>query len=67
MMNFGYYATDVIDGTSFSGAEHDEDFELLSFEDFSDNLGVLECDEADSDLDERGSFLLALEDLEDYQ
>lgn len=62
MMNFGYYAADVIDDTSFSDAEYDEDFELLSFDDFSDNLDVLECDETDSDLDERDSFLL--EDLD---
>jgi hypothetical protein len=62
MMNFGYYAADVIDGTDFLGVELDEDFELLGFEDFSDNLDVLECDEAIIDFDEKDSFF-----LEDYQ
>jgi hypothetical protein len=58
MMNLGYYPTDDIHVASFLGAAYDEDFELRSFEDISDDLDVLECGEADSDFDEMDSFFL---------
>lgn len=56
MMNLGYYPTDDIHAANFLGAEYDEDFDLPSFEDISDDVDILKCGEAD--FDDIDSFFL---------
>lgn len=57
MLNFGYHTDDVVDGANFLDAGLD-DYDLLGIEDFSDSFDATECDEAVTDFDEKGGFLL---------